>query len=283
MRNAMEKLQISTKENETTAPAISISKEDIVIEPEIVIVQEEDIDEEPENYYFEFPVDPARLVQDGDYIDSSTDDDTDDDNESILDLSVGKEWLFLILQEESVMIMFPRSHIRNTTTKLNVEQMMKQKIYKRLLLEYIQSGIAKYGHNCVFIDEASVCASLQRNYAWAPVGEVANVKVPQLCTQSKTIITAICHTGVVELCVKTNEGGTKTRDFYAFLGLVMNKLDKRNLAHQGWNLIYNNAPIHKAAYLGEMVDYHPTEQNEVEIETGVEEEEEEEDNVDDME
>ncbi|KAG2216610.1 hypothetical protein INT45_009575, partial [Circinella minor] len=85
MRKAMEKSQISTKENETTAPAISISEEDIIMEePEIVIVQEEDIDEEPENYYFEFPVDPARLVQDGDYMDSSTDDDTDDDNETIV-------------------------------------------------------------------------------------------------------------------------------------------------------------------------------------------------------
>ena len=89
-------------------------------------------------------------------------------------------------------------------------------IRKTFIEEYIQSGIAKYGHNCVFIDEASVCASLRRNYAWAPAGEVAHVKVPQLRTQSKTIIAAICHTGIVELCVKTNKGGTKTRDFYAF-------------------------------------------------------------------
>ncbi|KAG2214887.1 hypothetical protein INT45_006526 [Circinella minor] len=422
-----------------------------MVEPEIVIVQEEDINEDPQNYYFEFPVDPARLAQDRDYIDSSTDDDTDDDDETILssddeglvlrsivpvppisdvkstissiaktkrDDRVTKKsrrkynnqaskkqrslelraygWSFakiakvLDMPESTVKLHYSRYENRNGNaapikkksygcnkitsdgSKFLEEMILKQNtltleqirhayflqyqvllnpstIYRHLVNkcgvtikraypyaerrtddatkdmrkgfveEYIQSGIAKYGNNCVFIDEASVCASLCRNNAWAPAGEVAHVKLPQLRTQSKTVLGAICHTGIVELCVKTNKGGTKTRDFYAFLGLVMDKLDERSLAHQGWNLIYDNAPIHKAAYIGEMVkeqgdnfiflphyspflnpikeffskmktlfrqiDYHPTEQNEVEMETGVEEEEveEEEDNVDDME
>ncbi|KAG2205740.1 hypothetical protein INT45_001776 [Circinella minor] len=354
-------------------------------EPEIVIVQEEDIDEDPQNYYFEFPIDPARLAQDRDYIDSSTNDDTNDDNETILssddeglvlrsivsvppisdvkstipsiaktkrDDRVTKKsrrkynnqankkqrslelraygWSFakiakvLDMPESTVKLHYSRYENRNGNAapikkkKRRTDDATKD-MRKGFVKEYIQSGIAKYGNNCVFIDEASVCASLCRNYAWAPAGEVAHVKLPQLRTQSKTVLGAICHTGIVELCVKTNKGGTKTRDFYAFLGLVMDKLDERSLAHQGWNLIYDNAPIHKAAYIGEMVkergynfiflpryspflnpikeffskmktlfrqiDYHPTEQNEVEMETGVEEEEveEEEDNVDDIE
>ena len=162
-----------------------------------------------------------------------------------------------------------------------------------------------------------MCASLRRNYAWAPVGKVAHVTVPQLRTSSKTIIVAICHTGIVELCVKTSRGGTKTCDFYAFLSLVMDKLDKKNLAHQGWNLIYDNAPIHKAAYIGEMVkergynfiflpryspflnpieeffskvktlfrqiDYQPTKQNEMEMEVEVEDDEDDGDEEEEVE
>ncbi|KAI7846724.1 hypothetical protein BDC45DRAFT_576767 [Circinella umbellata] len=121
---------------------------------------------------------------------------------------------------------------------------------KAFVENQIQSGIAKYRNNCVFIDEASVCASLRRNYAWAPVGKVAHVTVPQLRTSSKTIIAAICHIGIVELCVKTSRGGTKTCDFYAFLSLI---------------------------------DYQPTKQNEMEMEVEVEDDEDDGDEKEEVE
>ncbi|KAG2220395.1 hypothetical protein INT45_006566 [Circinella minor] len=102
---------------------------------------------------------------------------------------------------------------------------------------------AYYQHNCVFVDEASVMANMRRNYAWSAAGEVAHVKVPQMYT--------------LEVCLKINKvgqgGRTKSRDFYAFLNLVMDKLDGRNLKYKGWNIMCDNAPIHTAHYIANRV------------------------------
>ena len=103
---------------------------------------------------------------------------------------------------------------------------------KKFVENYIQTGVAKYGQNCVFIDEASFSASMRKDYGWSRKGEAAHIKVPKLRTRSKTVIAAISHTGIVDVCVKTTKGGTRTRDFVAFLERVMNKLDEQGLAQQ---------------------------------------------------
>ncbi|KAG2217652.1 hypothetical protein INT45_000782 [Circinella minor] len=124
---------------------------------------------------------------------------------------------------------------------------------KEFVEKYIQTRIAKYRENCVFIDEASFAASMRRNYRWSPKGEVTHIKVPKLRTQSKTIIAAISHIGIVDVCVKTTKGGTRTRDFVQFLECVMDELDEQGLSNQHWNLIYDNAPIHTATHIGERI------------------------------
>ncbi|KAG2209645.1 hypothetical protein INT45_010926 [Circinella minor] len=122
---------------------------------------------------------------------------------------------------------------------------------------YIETKILDYKHNCVFVDEASVMANMRRNYAWSAAGEVAHVKVPQMYTCSRSMLAVITYTGIVEVCLKINKvgqgGGTKSRDFYAFLNLVMDKLDGRNLKYKGWNIICDNAPIHTAHYIANRV------------------------------
>ncbi|KAG2216475.1 hypothetical protein INT45_014035 [Circinella minor] len=123
--------------------------------------------------------------------------------------------------------------------------------------KYIETKILDYQHNCVFVDEASVMANMRRNYAWSPAGEVAHVKVPQMYTRSRSMLAAIAYTGIVDVCLKINKvgqgGGTKSRDFYAFLNLVMDKRDSRNLKDKGWNIICDNAPIHTAHYIANRV------------------------------
>ncbi|KAI9243219.1 hypothetical protein BDA99DRAFT_566788 [Phascolomyces articulosus] len=58
---------------------------------------------------------------------------------------------------------------------------------------------------------------------------------------------------IVDVCVKTTKGGTRTQDFVAFLERVMDKLDEQELAHKNWNIIYDNALIHTATHIGERV------------------------------
>ena len=124
---------------------------------------------------------------------------------------------------------------------------------KKFVEDYIQTEIAQYRKNCVFIDEASFAASMRRNYGWSRKGEVTHIKVPKLRTRSKTVIAAISHIGIVDVCVKTTNGGTCTRDFVAFLERVMDRLDSQGLSHEHWNLIYDNAPIHTAAHIGNRI------------------------------
>ncbi|KAG2212775.1 hypothetical protein INT45_003769 [Circinella minor] len=101
------------------------------------------------------------------------------------------------------------------------------------------------------------CYRLSNRQTSSAAGEVAHVKVPQMYTHSKSMLAAITYTGIVEVCPKINKvgqgGGTKSQDFYAFLNLVMDKLDGRNLKYKGWNIICDNAPIHTAHYIANRV------------------------------
>ena len=123
--------------------------------------------------------------------------------------------------------------------------------------DYIISGEITYDRNCVFVDEASVTANMTRNYAWALSGLPALVKKKHLYARTRTMLAAVSHFGIVEVCLKVNKpgtgGGTKTRDFYAFLQRLMDKLDQRNLQHKNWNIVCDNAPIHTAHYIRDMV------------------------------
>lgn len=122
----------------------------------------------------------------------------------------------------------------------------------------IENSHVDYATNCVFVDEASVMASMRRNYAWSSVKEPARVVVPHMYTSSRSMLAAISNFGIVEVCTKINRrglgGGTKTTDFYAFLNLVMDKLDARGLKDAGWSIVCDNAPIHTAHYVRDNVE-----------------------------
>ena len=115
----------------------------------------------------------------------------------------------------------------------------------------LESSNIHYLTNCVFIDEASFQANMRRNYARSKKNEPAHIKVPKLRSSSLSLLAAICHDGLVEASIKIGKGGTKTVDFYVFLDRVMDELvaDKKD----GWNLVFDNAPIHTANYLRERV------------------------------
>ena len=119
--------------------------------------------------------------------------------------------------------------------------------------QYIDTGKVQYQKNCVFVDEAHVMANMRRNYAWAPVMTTPHVVVPQMYARSRSMLVAISHFGIVEVCLKINKpgqgGGTKAVDFRAFLDLVMDKLDERGLEDSGWNIVLDNAAIHTSKSL----------------------------------
>lgn len=127
---------------------------------------------------------------------------------------------------------------------------------KQFIEEYINSGIVDYQKNCVFVDEAAVAGNMRRNHAWAPAGRVAHIKIPQMHARTRSILAAISYSGIVEVCTKVNTGqggGTKSKDFFAFLHLVLHRHDERGLKDKGWNIVCDNAPIHTALYIRNMV------------------------------
>ena len=124
---------------------------------------------------------------------------------------------------------------------------------KKFVENYIQTGVAKYGQNCVFIDEASFSASMRKDYGWSRKGEAAHIKVPKLRTRSKIVIVAITHTGIVHVRAKTIKGGTRTQDVVTFLELVMNKPDEQGRRNNSEKLIYDSAPIHTATCIGDRI------------------------------
>ena len=126
-------------------------------------------------------------------------------------------------------------------------------MHKKFVENYIQTGVAKYGQNYVYIDKASFSASMRRNYGWSRKGKTAHIKVPKLRTRSKTVIAAISYTGIVDVYIKTTKGGTHTWDFVAFLEHVMNKPDEQGRRNNSEKLIYDSAPIHTATCIGDRI------------------------------
>ena len=100
------------------AIATSIPEEDTNMEePEITFVKEQDLDDQPQNYYFEFPIDPSRLVQDRDYMDSDSDNDSDDDDDEIMAISNDEEPLLRSIAPVSPSVVVKSTIPRMSTTK----------------------------------------------------------------------------------------------------------------------------------------------------------------------
>ena len=76
-----------------------------------------------------------------------------------------------------------------------------------------------------------------RNYAWAPINQVVHIDMPQMYSRPWTMLAAVSYTGLIEVCLKINKpgrgGGTKTRDYLAFLTCMMDHLNKKGLKGKG--------------------------------------------------
>ena len=124
---------------------------------------------------------------------------------------------------------------------------------KNFIIDNIDTKKVIYQRNCVFLDEASVYATMKRNYAWSAIGQPARAEVPTIRSTSKTLLAAICSTGLVDAIIRNSKGGTTSYDFLAFVKAVAQQLKEENKG-KGYYFVCDNASIHRTAHVREAIE-----------------------------
>ncbi|KAI5959936.1 uncharacterized protein KGF55_005168 [Candida pseudojiufengensis] len=153
------------------------------------------------------------------------------------------------------------SSARNSEEKLELRcQFVKDVI--NLRINYLE---------CIFIDEAGFDISLHRSRGWAKKGETPVAVTPQLKSENRSVLGAVCAEGIILLSLrppassdkkrKLDDGsvsrskGTTTGHFKTFIDQVCKILNTRD-DFKGRYLVMDNASIHKNASIQRIIESH---------------------------